>query len=209
MMMQKIHYLTGIILITLAAGAGCSTVIERIPADEIIDIGSSWNDTDSRLVAREMVSVILFSNQDNGVVWWEKFQTRNRGRKPVVIVGRMKNLSHEHINIRTFVKDIEYELINFDQIEVVVTRDEREPLVEERLYQLSHVSGKTAVKLKEEVGADFLLTGEINTIMQSNEARNLIYYQVTMELTNIETGIKAWAGMKKIKKLTKRPRLTL
>ncbi len=208
-MIQKIHFLVGILLIAFFAGAGCSTVIERMPADEIIDIGSSWNDTDSRLVAKQMVSVILFSNQDNGVVWWKKYQARNRGQKPVVIVGRVKNLSHEHINIRTFVKDIEHELINFDQIEVVVTRDERKPLVDERVYQLSHVSGKTAVKLKEEVGADFLLTGEINTIMQSDEARNLIYYQVTMELTNIETGIKEWAGIEKIKKLTKRPRLTL
>ena len=38
---------------------GCGTKVTRIDADETVDLSGAWNDTDSRLVAEEMIADAL------------------------------------------------------------------------------------------------------------------------------------------------------
>ena len=52
-----------------------------------------------------------------------------------------------------------------------------------------------------EQGADFMLQGTINSIVDQYKKDKAIYYQVDLELTNLETNEKVWIGDKKIKKL--------
>ena len=80
--------------------AGCGTKVTRIDVDETVDLSGAWNDTDSRLVAEEMIADALSHP------WTLNFASQS-GRVPVVIVGTVLNLSHEHINMNTFVADIE------------------------------------------------------------------------------------------------------
>ena len=95
-------------LLALAAAAtlaACSTSVERVDEDETIDLSGVWNDTDSRLVAEEMIADALARP------WVDDF-SRSTGKRPVVIVGTVRNLSHEHVNTRTFIADMERELVN-------------------------------------------------------------------------------------------------
>jgi PBP1b-binding outer membrane lipoprotein LpoB len=55
-----------------------------------------------------------------------------------------------------------------------------------------------------EQGADYMMTGEINTIQDREGGRQVTYYQADLNLTNIETNEKVWLGQKKIKKLIER-----
>jgi len=80
--------------------AGCSTQVTRMDVDETVDLSGNWNDTDSRLVAEEMISDALSHP------WTSNFAGQS-GRAPTVIVGTVRNLSHEHINVNTFVADME------------------------------------------------------------------------------------------------------
>jgi hypothetical protein len=51
-----------------------------------------------------------------------------------------------------------------------------------------------------EVGADFMLIGEINQINDQEGGEQVRFYQVDLTLINIETNVKSWVGQKKIKK---------
>jgi len=176
----------------------CQTVkVSRIDVEEQIDLSGEWNDTDSRLVSKEMIQDALSRP------WIDEFVSK-KGTKPRVIVGTIKNRSHEHINTQTFVKDLERELTNSGRVIFVASKEERQEIREEKLDQLMHASAATRKQLGEEWGADFILQGQINTILDQVGNTTLKYYQVELELVNILTNEKVWIGQKKIKKLVQR-----
>ena len=174
----------------------CSTKVSRIQPDSTIDLTGRWNDTDSRLVAEEMINDCL--NQR----WLYRWEIENR--RPTVIVGNITNRSHEHINTQTFTRNIERALLNSGRVSFVATRDEREQLREERRDQQDNASVYTQSMMGEETGADLMLTGTINTIVDQEGRRAVIYYQVNMELVEIESNMKVWIGEKQIKKYVER-----
>ena len=63
-----------------------------------------------------------------------------------------------------------------------------------------YTSPETAKKWGLELGADFMLQGTINSIVDSYKKEQVVYYQVDLELTNLETNEVVWMGDKKIKK---------
>jgi penicillin-binding protein activator len=180
---------------------GCSsTSVKRVDVGETIDVSGQWNDTDSRLVAEEMITDVLTRP------WVRTFRLQHGGQAPVVIVGTVRNRSDEHINTATFVKDLERSLINSGEVGFVAATGEREELREERKDQAAHASEKTAKEEGQEIGADFMLQGSINTITDRLEGTEVKYYQVNLELTDIEKHMKVWIGEKKIKKVVKKRR---
>lgn len=181
---------------------GCSSApkVERIGVDEVRDLSGRWNDTDSRLVAEQMVGDVLLRP------WLADFRSSS-SRKPVVIVGVVRNLSSEHIEVGTFIKDIERELINSGLVKFVATRGERQEVRGERLDQQSFASEVTAKRLASETGADYMLKGGIKTHIDAVAGKHVKFYQVDLELIAVESNEKAWIGSKKIKKFVKQSRL--
>jgi len=153
--MGSLILLTGI----LSLSVGCaSTKVERKAVDTTIDISGRWNDADSRMVAEEMIGDCLDRP------WLERFRDTHGGKRPTVIVGRIRNRSHEHINDET-------------------------------------MKGPG-----QEIGADFMLIGTLNTIRDEAGRKAVMFYQTNLELVDMATNIKAWIGEKKIKKLIKKRR---
>ena len=182
------------VALTLSA---CATRVERIDVEETRDLSGEWNDTDSRLVSEEMVRDLLARP------WLDKF-INEKGNLPAVIVGEVRNLSHEHINVATFVGDIERELLNSGGVQFVASKSERGQIREERKDQELNASAETAKRMGEELGADFMLQGAINTILDTEGKEQVRYYQVDLSLISLADNRKVWAGQKKIKKFVKK-----
>ena len=179
---------------------GCAgTKVKRVEVDEQIDLSGNWNDTDSRLVSEEMIKDCLMRP-------WRAAFGMSKGRQPKVIVGTVRNRSQEHIAVQTFVKDLERSLINSGLVGFVASRDEREEIREEKLDQAEFSRKETKKASRQETGADFMLQGQINSIIDQSGKKAVKYYQVELELVNILTHEKVWIGQKKIKKLVKRPK---
>jgi uncharacterized protein (TIGR02722 family) len=191
------HFKLFSLLILLLLFVGCSSSsreVKRIDTREIIDISGRWNDTDSRLVAEEMVTDLLAHP------WLDQF-IELKAKKPVLVVGKIRNKSSEHIPIDAFAKDIERELINSGQITFVASMDERKDVREERKDQQDFASSETFKKFYREIGADYLMSGVVTSIEDAFEGDKVIYYQIDLELIDIERNTKVWLGNKKIKKL--------
>lgn len=176
--------------------AGCGTKVTRIDVDETVDLSGAWNDTDSRLVAEEMIADALSHP------WTLNFAGQS-GRAPVVIVGTVRNFSHEHINMNTFVADMERALVNSGRVEFVASSDERGEIREERTDQDLNASEETRNEAGQETGADFMLKGQINTIVDVEGDKQVRYYQVDLTMISLADNRKVWLGQKKIKKLVK------
>ena len=175
---------------------GCGTKVTRIDVDETVDLSGAWNDTDSRLVAEEMISDALSHP------WTSDFAGK-KGRAPAIIVGTVRNFSHEHINMNTFVADMERALINSGRVEFVASSDERGEIREERSDQDLNASEETRNEAGQETGADFMLKGQINTIIDVEDDEQVRYYQVDLTMISMADNRKVWLGQKKIKKLVK------
>lgn len=180
----------GLLALTLG---GCGTQVERLEPTEVRDLSGAWNDTDSRLVSEEMINDMLSRP------WIADFRQRT-GKRPAVIVGTVRNLSHEHINTNTFVNDIQRALINSGRVDFVASRTEREEIRDERLDQDIHASAETRKAMGEEYGADYMLSGQINTIIDMEGSTQVRYYQVDLTLISLKDNRKAWVGQKKTKK---------
>lgn len=177
---------------------GCAThKVERVSTNEQIDLSGRWNDTDSRLVAEEMVAQIL------NAPWHSNFMKSSDGKLPVVVVGLIYNKSHEHISAETFIKDIEKSFINSGKVRLVQAGSKREELRKERAGQMEFASTETTKKWGQEIGADLMLNGDISSIVDEYKKEKVTYYQVNMELSNVETNEVIWIGDKKIKKYIK------
>ena len=158
---------TPVYILTLLVAAafilnGCGTrKVERIDTEEVIDLSGRWNDSDSRMVAEAMVEQILEGQ------WLNNFRENNDGDRPVVIVGLVYNKSHEHIEAATFIKDVERAFINSGKVRLVQAGDKREELRAERAAQQEFASPETQKKWGQELGADFILNGDINSIVDT------------------------------------------
>ena len=193
--MKKITQLSAL-LIAILVLASCNRQVTRINPDQQVDLSGRWNDTDSKLVAEEMIQDVM------GRPWHNNFRIENN-EKPIVIVGYVKNKSSEHIASETFIKDVEREFINSGFVRVVSNADFREKLREERAEQGEFASQETQAKWGQELGADFMLFGVINSVTDSYKKEKVVNYKVNLELVSIETNEKVWLGDKEIKKYIK------
>ncbi len=183
--------------LVLTASLSCSRQIVRVSPDQQIDLSGRWNDTDSQLAAQALTQQVLSKP------WIENFQ-KEFNRRPVVIVGLIYNKSSEHIESDTYIKDIEKSILNDGRVRLVQAGAKREELRQERADQQDFASKETAKKWGKELGADFILQGDINSIIDSYKKEKVRYYQLNLELTNIETNELVWMGDKKIKKYVNR-----
>lgn len=187
-------------LVALLAGCSSGTKVTRVDSEVVTDLSGRWNDTDSRLVAEAMVKEALAS------AWLENY-TRAKGRPPVLVVGTITNRSHEHINVQTFVTDLSRELTNSQKVLFVAGRGEREEVREERREQAIHAREDTQKAPGKEIGADYMLKGSISTIQDEADRAKAVFYQVDLELIDLENNVKSWFGQKKIKKVVERKRV--
>lgn len=183
-----------LVVLTIALINGCANrKITRVDPNETIDLSGRRNDSDSRLVSEEMIGDVLTS------AWLPRY-TKANDKRPVVVVGLVENKSHEHINSETFIKDIEKAIIRDGNIRLVVAGEKRNELRKERAEQQDYASPETTKKWGKELGADFILQGTINSIVDAYKKQKVVTYQIDLQLTNIETNEVVWMGDKKIKK---------
>ena len=179
-------------------GCGKSVEVARVDSGKEIALTDKWNDEDSRLVAEEMINDML------SYPWISQFNQRFPGKEPLVTVQRVRNKSHEHIAVDTFVNDIKRAVIRSGKAGFIATLEERQDTRAELADQDMNASADTRMEMGEEDGANFTLSGTINSIVDQLDNQRVTYYQVDLKLINLQTAREVWNGSKKIKKFMER-----
>ena len=195
------------ILVVAILAASCSNKnVSRIEPDTVTDLSGQWNDTDSRLVANALIEQSLTDP------WLSRYGSANGGDPPTVIVGSFRNRSSEHIPVGTFVNDLENAYINSGAVTVVAGDAQREQIRDERDDQQQNARADTRVGLGQELGANYVLQGELQSIQDEEETtrfgatrkEQIVFYQVDARLVDLESNAVVWAGQHKIKKYIER-----
>ncbi len=189
-----------IVMGLILSGCAARKTVQRVEVDSVIDLSGRWNDTDSRMTADAIIVDCLNDS------WIIRHMTSSKGEKPTVIVGAIRNKSAEHIPVMTFINDVEKAFIKSGQVTVVASALERGELRGEKEDQRVFADPATIKQMGKELGADYMMTGEIMTIQDQERGEKVTFYQVDLTLTNIETNEKIWMGGKKIKKYITRSR---
>ncbi len=188
-----------LVLIGLLAGCGGREVTRTDP-DTVTDLSGYWNETDAHMVADSIVDQCLDGR------WLTEFGTGDRSReertpKPVVVVGSIFNETSEHINTDLFMNEIERALLESGEVQIAAGGASRGEVRAERSDQRVFSSPETAAEYGREIGADFVMTGSIGSIVDEEDQTRSIYYQTSIELIDVETALKAWMGSLEIKKM--------
>jgi uncharacterized protein (TIGR02722 family) len=181
---------------------GCSqgTQVTRLEPETVIDLSGFWNDTDSRLVAEALIDDAM------NFPWARRFMQQNNGDVPAVIFGSVRNRTTEHIAVNTFLRDMEAAFLRTGLTRVVADPEQRSQIREEREDQQQNASAATRARMRNELGADFMLIGEITSIEDVEGNREVIYYQIDLNLTDLESNERVWIGQHRIKKFVERSR---
>ena len=186
--------------------SSCATVkVNRVESESVVDLSGYWNDSDVRIVCKDLLDKCLSSPRIAG------FEVKNN-RLPVIMVGRFKNDSTEHIDTSIITEKMSDAIINSGLADFVADKTAREELREERKDQnkAGYTSEETIKNLSGETGADFILQGSVKTIVDKVDNKTVRTYYVSVQLINLETNIVIFKGLNdSIKKIikTRTPRL--
>jgi len=200
--MQKIIRAVFFLSLLFLVACGGGKKVSRIDPNAVVDLSGRWNDTDSRLVADEMIKDCLSRP-------WYNNMYQQKGANPTVVIGKVRNKSHEHINIETFIKDMERALINSGTVDFVANAAMRDELRDEIASQAGNATEETRKDAGQEIGADLMLTGSLNSIIDQDGGEQVIFYQIDLELIDLQSHRKVWIGDKKIKKYISRDAVKL
>lgn len=190
-------------MVTVAvSAAGCSkTYVARVDEEREVALTDRWNATDSRLTAEAMVNDMLT------FPWMEEFQRTHQGLRPTIVVHTIANNSHEHVPVDLFINDLKREVIRSGKADFIVNDGERESARDEIRDQKTYTSPETRQSLGKEQGANFILSGSIDSIVDQVDNKRVTFFQVDLKLIELETMREVWNGQKKIQKYFKRRRL--
>lgn len=184
--------------VAMIAPAGCNKrqIVTRVDPDTTIDLDYRFSDDDARMTADTMITSCLQSG------WIDEWMREHNGARPTVIIGTVKNDTSDYINTKLFTKQIERALINSGRVNIVAGRDERGEIRDERLAARDWSRPDTVKKAAFELGADFMLIGTVgeNVQLSLDQKKRVQYYQVDLELVDIESNRKAWAEEQRVKK---------
>jgi uncharacterized protein (TIGR02722 family) len=180
---------------------GCHKKVSRIDPTAVTDLSGRWNDTDSRLVANELIQQSLSG------VWLDRYTATHGGEAPAVIVGSFRNRTMEHIPTNTFIADLERAMINSGAVTMVASPEARAELRAERSDQQDNARAETRARMAQELGANYMLQGEITAIEDEEGREKVVFYQIDATLTDLESNVRVWAGQHQIKKYIERSRI--
>jgi uncharacterized protein (TIGR02722 family) len=176
---------------------GPSQEVTRMNPNSQTDLSGKWNDTDAKRVAEKMTSNILAGG------WLQNAE------EPVLIVGNINNNTAEHINTGLFIREIEKAIVNNPNVEMVADAEQRKQIRQERMDQQKHASFESAASVAKELGANYMLVGNIDANVEKNldGTQAAKFYDVTLELIDVEQNRKVWIEDKEIKKLIERDKV--
>jgi uncharacterized protein (TIGR02722 family) len=186
-----------LLLTVAAAAAGCAShrVVERADPREVLDYQARFDEDDAREVSAHLIADALDQP------WLDQWEAGHEAR-PVIIVGDVANDTSDYIETRLITKALERELLNSGRVDLVAAAAEREQLRAERRQGQDWSRPETVKRMAYELGADLMLIGWIgeNVEVSRSRARRIQYYQVSLELVDVESNRKAWIGTHEIEK---------
>lgn len=199
-MTRAISVLVALTVLSFFTGCGSKqfTKGEYDDLSESRMLDDKFNETDMRLVAETMVNSLVGSR----IISESK-------KRPVVMVTLLRNRTQEHIDMKSLTDKVRVALVKSGRFSFT-SKEMRGDVAEELEYQgqSGYVDPKTARRKGKQIGANYMLTGEMTDRVQEVGDQKYVYYKCTFNLVNIESGLLDWTDEKEIRKFYKKRRVS-
>jgi len=188
--------LPGLLALAGCASSGSGPTVSYVDPNTVDTTAIGFNSTDLQTTAKSMVDQMLSS---------PVIIKLTKNQSPVMYVQGLTNNTSEFINTQAVTDTISTELLQSGQFQFV-DMNKVKAIKKQLNYQNKSgmVDPTTAAKIGQQVGAQFMLYGDVAGISQSNSSQQSQYFQVTMKLLNIQSGLIVWQGQQQIRKVEKR-----
>lgn len=161
-------------------------------------LNDQWSESDMQAAVKSLVSSAMV----HPVIAGAK-------TPPIVMVTRLQNKTSEHIETQSVTDMIQVELMKSGKVQFVDAAA-REDIAKEYEYNESGMVSKETKKGKgKQIGADLIMNGRVESITQEVGKDKTVYYKVTMNMTNLSTGLIVWTDQKQIRKVYRKKRIGL
>jgi len=191
--MKKIVMVTvAALCTTLIAGCANKSVVSYGDAAAVETTDISFGSTDLQKIANEMTDSLLLS---------PVVGTLTENKRPIMFVERIKNKTSEHIDTESITDSVSTKLLRSGKFRFVDMG--RADAVRNQIeFQNSGdtVDPNKAVRFGKQVGAEYMLYGNLSSIVKTNEDKSDVYYKLTLRLMDLESGLVEWADETEIRK---------
>ncbi len=171
---------------------GCSNKVSYGDAQAVETVNVDFGSTDLQKIAAEMVDSMMMSGSVSAIT---------RDGRPIVFVERIKNKTSEHIDTESITDTISTKMLNSGKFRFV-DMDRVEAVRDQLNFQNNDelVNQSTAIQFGKMVGAQYILYGNLSSIVKNAGSDKDVYYKMTMRLMDLQTGLIEWADETEIRK---------
>lgn len=185
---------TASISLALIALGGCTnkSVVRYGDASAVETTDINFGSTDLQKVASQMTDSLLLS---------PVVGTLTANTRPILFVESIKNKTSEHIDTESITDSISTKLLRSGKFRFVDMA--RVAAVQDQLdYQQNSgmVDDSKAIAIGKQVGAQYMLYGNLASIVKSNKDKSDVYYKFTLRLLDLKSGLVEWADETEIRK---------
>lgn len=160
---------------------------QNVEADNLLT--DRWSETDMQKAVADLVT----SMRNHRAI-------SKANRPPILMVTKLKNETSEIIETESITAMIKAELMRDGSVQFV-DKAAREDIAEEYNYQGSGMVSEVSKKGPGgQIGADYIVNGRLDSIVQEAGKQKTVYYKVSLNLTNLQTGLIVWTDHKQIRK---------
>ncbi len=194
MLQRAVACFLTVTIIILFLTSGCAQKVQYGDATAVETLTVDFGSTDLQMITKKMTDALLAS---------PLLDTTDR---PVIQVGRLRNKTDEHIDTKAITNKIRTALLQSGKIRFIAG-EVRNEIIQELEYQAKsgYVDKTTCKRIGKQIGADYFLTGELTSIRKKAGRKMDLYFKITLNLVELETGLIRWAEEKEIRKAQKRP----
>ncbi len=196
-MKRTIGILSIVIAMCFIGGCASAPDVSYGNPEQVETVTTEFGSTDLQMIAEKMVNSLLAT------------PVLSSGKRPVVYVHQVKNMTDEHIDTKSVTDKMKVTLLKSGRVRFTAVNEVNDEMLKQLEYQTKSgiVDPATAKSAGHQVGADYFLFGEISSIRKSAGRVKDVYFKFTMNLVNIKTGLIEWADEKEIRKQAKKPLL--
>ena len=156
-------------------------------------LNDQWSETDMQKAAADLVASLMKHPAIAGAK-----------TPPTVMVTGLQNKTSEHIDTQSIMDMVRVELMKTGKVGFI-DKEARQDIADEYNYQNSGmVSNDSKKGPGGQVGADFIINGRLDSIVQEVGKDKTVYYKLTLNLTNLKSSMIVWSDQKQIRKTFKK-----
>ncbi|MCC7403358.1 MAG: penicillin-binding protein activator LpoB [Bdellovibrionales bacterium] len=198
-MKKNFGFLLALVSVALLSSCGPKAFVKGSYDEDVNStnlLNDQWSESDMQNAVRDLVGSAT-----------GHYSITSSKRPPIVMVTKLQNKTEEHIDTQSIMDMVRVELGRGGRVSFV-DKEAREDIKEEYEYQDSGMVERESKKgAGGQVGADFIINGRLDAIVQQAGKDKTVYYKLTLNMTNLKTGIIVWSDYKQIRKKFRKQRV--